>query len=191
MIIVVFMRSFQLSVEIKVIRDCDSFTSPSSAIGPENSPQMQYYNLMREICGNYQMSRADYILQDDYRPVLKLPQPVKTQWKELKKKTKEIMVLTSNITTTFRSQDNQRNSLVMCRLGTQRAQIHSLCCEPPVGRSILITSNVIIRICMVPYDNRPLSTQSFHPTSQVITVVQDFKRRKIININGKKICVTV
>ena len=39
---------------------------------------------------------------------------------------------------------------------------------------------------MVPYDNRPLSTQSFHPTSQVRTVVQDFKRRKIININGKK-----
>ena len=39
---------------------------------------------------------------------------------------------------------------------------------------------------MVPYDNRPLSTQSFHPTSKVITVVQDFKRRKIININDKK-----
>ena len=29
-----------VSVEIKVIRDCDSFTSPSSVIGPENSPQM-------------------------------------------------------------------------------------------------------------------------------------------------------
>ena len=41
MIIVVFMRPFQLSVEIKVIRDCDSFTSPFSVIVPENSPQMQ------------------------------------------------------------------------------------------------------------------------------------------------------
>ena len=157
MIIVVFMGSFQLSVKIKVIRDCDSFTSPSSVIGPENSPQMQYYNLIREICGNYQLSRADYFLQDDYRPVLKLPQPVKIEeilTQVLKKQTKEIMVMTLNITITFRSQDNQLNSLVMCRLGTRRAQIHSLCCEPPVGRSILITSNVIIRICMVPYDTQ-------------------------------------
>ena len=67
------------------------------------------------------MSRADYILQDDYRPVLKLPWPVKIEGKELKKQTKEIMVLTSNITTTLRLQDNQLNSLVMCPLGTQRA----------------------------------------------------------------------
>ena len=155
MIIVVFMRPFQLSVE--VIRDCDSFPSPSSAIRPENSPQMQYYNLMREICGNYQMSRADYILQDDYRPVLKLPQPVKIEGiltQVLREQTKEIMVIASNITITFRSQDNKLNSLVMCPRGTQRAQIHSLCSEPPVGRSILITSNVIIRICMVPYDTQ-------------------------------------
>ena len=28
------------TVEIKVIRDCDSFTSPFSVTGPENSPQM-------------------------------------------------------------------------------------------------------------------------------------------------------
>ena len=157
MIIVVFMRSFRLSVEIKVICDCESFTSPSSVIGPENSSQMQYYNLIREICRNYQMSRADYVLQDDYRPVLKLPQPVKIEeilTQVSKKQTKEIMVMTLNITITFRSQDNQLNSLVMCRLGTWRAQIHSLCCEPPVGRSILITSNVIIRICMVPYDTQ-------------------------------------
>ena len=39
MIIVVFMRPFQLSVE--VIRDCDSFPSPFLVIGPENSLQMQ------------------------------------------------------------------------------------------------------------------------------------------------------
>ena len=164
MIIVVFMRPFQLSVE--VIRDCDSFPSPSSAIGPENSPQMQYYNLMREICGNYQLSRADYVLQDDYRPVLKLPQPVKIEeilTQVLKKQTKEIMVMTLIITITFRSQDNQLNSLVMCRLGTRRAQIHSLCCEPPVGRSILITSNVIIRICMVPYDTQVIIHSELSP----------------------------
>ena len=156
MIIVVFMRPFRLSVEIKVIRDCESFTSPSSVIGPENSPQTQYYNLMREICGNYQ-SRADYVLQDDYCPILKLPQPVKIEeilTQVSNKQTKEIMVMTLNITITFRSQDNQLNSLVMCRLGTRRAQIHSLCCEPPVGRSILIPSNAIIRICMVPYDTQ-------------------------------------
>ena len=41
MIIVVFMSSFRLSVEIKVIRDYDSFTSPFVVTGPENSLQMQ------------------------------------------------------------------------------------------------------------------------------------------------------
>ena len=72
----------------------------------------------------------------------------------LREQTKEIMVMTSNITITFRSQDNKLNSLVMCPRGTQRAQIHSLFSEPLVGRSILTASNVIIRICMVPYDTQ-------------------------------------
>ena len=72
----------------------------------------------------------------------------------LREQTKEIMVMISNITITFRSQDNKLNSFVMCPRGTQRAQIHSLFSDPPVGRSILITSNVIIRICMVPYDTQ-------------------------------------
>ena len=41
MIIIVFMKPLRSIVEIKVIRYCDSFTSPFSVIGPENSPQMQ------------------------------------------------------------------------------------------------------------------------------------------------------
>ena len=42
MIIVVFMRPFGLSVEIKVILNCDSSTPLPSVIRPENSPQMQH-----------------------------------------------------------------------------------------------------------------------------------------------------
>ena len=41
MIIIVFMKPFRSIFEIKVIRDCDSFKSPFSVTGPENSPQMQ------------------------------------------------------------------------------------------------------------------------------------------------------